>query len=102
MFVATINRTLLSWLFAIVGAEYVLRWLPRGTHRWRWFRKPAELEAQLADGGLHVTTRTGVKVNPLTRGLHLTQLMAVNFMLFATRRGSASHRFVNRGSDHAT
>jgi len=42
MFVATINRNLLSWLFAIIGAEYILRWLPRGTHRRGWFRKPVE------------------------------------------------------------
>ena len=84
MFVATINRTLLSWLFAIVGAEYVLRWLPRGTHRWTWFRKPAEIEAHLAAGGLQIADATAVKVNPVTRRLHLTRLMAVNYMLLAT------------------
>ncbi len=83
MFVATINRTLLSFVFAIVGAEYVLRWLPRGTHRWHQFPKPRELEAFLADGGFQIKARTGVKVNPLTRRFSLTRNMAVNYMLVA-------------------
>ena len=85
MFVATINRTLLSWLFAIVGAEYILRWLPRGTHRWAWFRKPGEIARHLRAGGLRVTDTTGVKANPFTRQLRLTRLTAVNYMLLATR-----------------
>ena len=83
MFIATINRTLRSYIFAIVGAEYVLRWLPRGTHRWRQFVKPRELQALLADDGFRVTARTGVKVNPLTHRFSLTRNMAVNFMLVA-------------------
>ncbi len=86
MFVATINRTLFSWLFAIVGAEYILRWLPRGTHRWDWFRTPEEITERLNKGGLHVQDATGVKVNPLTRRLKITRWQAVNYMLLATRR----------------
>ena len=82
---ATINRTVLSWLFAIVGAEYVLRWLPRGTHRWSRFVMPAELEALLERDGLHITARTGVRVNPVTRHFALTRVMAVNYMLVARR-----------------
>ncbi len=57
MAVATINRTLRSWAFAIVGAEYVLRWLPRGTHQWRRFPKPAEIEALLSAAGMQVKDR---------------------------------------------
>ena len=52
MFVATLNRTLKSFAFAIVGAEYVLRWLPRGTHDWRKFVRPSEMAAALRRGGL--------------------------------------------------
>lgn len=85
MFVATINRTMLSWVFAIVGAEYVLRWLPRGTHRWRDFRKPEDIEQLLAEDGLRVEFATGVTVNPLTRSFRLTRNLAVNYMLMAVR-----------------
>ncbi len=87
MFVATINRTWLSWLFAIVGAEYVLRWLPRGTHRWRDFRKPKELETLLANNGLKVKCMTGVAINPLARSFRLTEMLSVNYMLMAERDG---------------
>ena len=88
MFVATINRTLLSYLLAIVGAEYVLRWLPRGTHRWREFRKPEELEALLAKSNLKVKRVTGVAVNPLARSFRLTEKLSVNYMLMAERDGT--------------
>ncbi|MBT8053421.1 MAG: bifunctional 2-polyprenyl-6-hydroxyphenol methylase/3-demethylubiquinol 3-O-methyltransferase UbiG [Gammaproteobacteria bacterium] len=86
MFVATINRTPLSWLFAIVGAEYVLRWLPRGTHRWNEFRKPGQMKKLLAAGGLDVAAESGVAVNPLTRKFSLSRQMAVNYMLAAGRK----------------
>jgi len=85
MFVATLNRTPLAWLFAIVGAEYVLGWLPRGTHRWGLFRKPDEIRALLADGGLVTNDITGVAVNPFTRTMRLSWLMQVNYMMFCTR-----------------
>ena len=87
MFVATINRTPLAWLFAIVGAEYILGWLPRGTHRWRLFRKPGEIAALLAGGGLAVRDITGVAANPFTRTLRRTRLTNVNYMMFCTRGG---------------
>ena len=86
MFVATINRNPLSWLFAIVGAEYVFRLLPRGTHQWRRFRKPAEIETQLAGENMHVVARTGVRVNPLTRHMALTDFLGVNYMLMARKQ----------------
>jgi 2-polyprenyl-6-hydroxyphenyl methylase/3-demethylubiquinone-9 3-methyltransferase len=88
LFVATINRNLLSWLFAIVGAEYVLRWLPIGTHRWRKFVKPAELESLLTDNGLEVSASTGVQVNPFNRKFSLSPRKQVNYMLTATRHNS--------------
>ena len=86
MFVATINRTPLAWLFAIVGAEYVLRWLPRGTHRWSMFQKPEEIEAHLAEGGLVVEDIVGVAVNPFARSLRITSSRAVNYMMYCTQR----------------
>ena len=86
MFVATINRTPLAWLFAIVGAEYVLRWLPRGTHRWSMFQKPADIAAHLHDGGLEVRDTVGVAVNPFSRRLRITASSAVNYMMFCTRQ----------------
>ncbi len=85
MFVATINRTLRAYLFAILGAEYVLRWLPRGTHQWRRFCKPDEIEAELTACGLAVAERSGVRVDPFTRKFSRTHNLAVNYMLFAER-----------------
>jgi 2-polyprenyl-6-hydroxyphenyl methylase/3-demethylubiquinone-9 3-methyltransferase len=87
MFIATINRTWLAWLFAIVGAEYILRWLPKGTHRWIEFRRPAELESLLSSGGLKIIAKSGVAVNPLTHAFRLTRNMKVNYMLMASRSG---------------
>ena len=88
MVVATLNRTPKSWLFAIVGAEYVLGWLPRGTHQWRRFVTPGEAEGLCRAGGLEVVARTGVRMNPLTRELHLCRSLAVNYMLLAVRHGA--------------
>ncbi len=89
MFVATINRNPLSWLFAIVGAEYILRLLPRGTHRWSMFRKPAEIARLLEAGGLAVSDRVGVRVNPFNRHFRLTPSLAVNYMVVAHRHGQS-------------
>ena len=88
LFVATINRNLLSWLFAIVGAEYILRWLPVGTHSWRKFVKPAELERMLADNGLVVNATTGVRINPFNRNFSLSPRPIVNYMLSAVQRNA--------------
>ena len=85
MFIATINRTLQSWLFAIVGAEYILGWLPKGTHSWRKFVQPRELVELLDRDGLQVMASTGVKINPLTRHFSLGKRLAVNYMLSAVR-----------------
>lgn len=87
MVVSTINRTPLSWLFAIVGAEYILRWLPKGTHRWRLFRTPVELKQLLAADTLITRASSGVRVNPLTKRFSLRRNLSVNYMLFAVREG---------------
>ena len=65
MTLATLNRTAKSFALAIVGAEYVLRWLPRGAHDWRKFLKPSEVAAVLRGAGMEVTEVTGVAYNPL-------------------------------------
>lgn len=89
MVVATINRNPKSWLFAIVGAEYVLRWLPRGTHRWQQFVRPGEVEAMFRRNGLARRDAAGVTVNPLTRRFRITGDLSVNYMLIADRSPSA-------------
>lgn len=83
-FIATINRNLVSWLFAIIGAEYILRWLPRGTHRWSKFVKPRELAGLLADNRLKVTAATGVAINPFNKRFSLKPQLRVNYMLAAS------------------
>ena len=66
MFIATINRTLKALGLAIFGAEYVLRWLPRGTHQYEKLVRPEELTAALGKAGMDVAETTGVFYNPLT------------------------------------
>ncbi|MCB8823081.1 bifunctional 2-polyprenyl-6-hydroxyphenol methylase/3-demethylubiquinol 3-O-methyltransferase UbiG [Microvirga rosea] len=82
---ATLNRTLRSFALAIVGAEYVLGWLPRGTHEWDKFVTPEELGAALGEAGFAVGDQTGVAYNPLTGSWSLSRDMAVNYMLVAAR-----------------
>ncbi len=85
MVISTINRTLASWAAAIIGAEYVLRWLPRGTHQWRRFPKPGELETILSANEFAVEDRIGVGVNPINRKFRLQRYLGVNYMLIARR-----------------
>ena len=82
---ATINRTLRAFALAIVGAEYVLGWLPRGTHQWDKFVTPEELSAAIAAGGLAVSDRRGVVYNPLADQWLLARDTAVNYMAAAER-----------------
>jgi 2-polyprenyl-6-hydroxyphenyl methylase/3-demethylubiquinone-9 3-methyltransferase len=85
MIAATINRTLKSFALAIVGAEYILRWLPRGTHQWDKFVTPNELEAAMERGGLRLIDQSGVVYNILTDAWQLAADMDVNYMLVAGR-----------------
>jgi 2-polyprenyl-6-hydroxyphenyl methylase/3-demethylubiquinone-9 3-methyltransferase len=84
-FFATINRNLKSYLFAIVGAEYVLRLLPRGTHDYARFIKPSELAALNRTAGLQMTAIVGMTYNPFTRAYALGSDADVNYILHATK-----------------
>jgi 2-polyprenyl-6-hydroxyphenyl methylase/3-demethylubiquinone-9 3-methyltransferase len=86
---ATLNRTLKSFALAIVGAEYVLRWVPRGTHQWDKFVTPRELERAIEDAGLDVIGERGVIYNPLADRWQLSSDMDVNYMLVASRESRA-------------
>jgi 2-polyprenyl-6-hydroxyphenyl methylase / 3-demethylubiquinone-9 3-methyltransferase len=86
---ATINRTLKSFALAIIGAEYVLRWLPRGTHRWDKFVTPNELTAALERWGLCVVDETGVIYNLLADRWQAASDMDVNYMMAAQKPTNA-------------
>jgi 2-polyprenyl-6-hydroxyphenyl methylase/3-demethylubiquinone-9 3-methyltransferase len=83
--VATLNRTLKSYALAIVGAEYVLGWVARGTHDWHKFLTPAEVAAMLRKAGFTVSDRTGVSYDVLSRRWRLSNDMDVNYTLAASR-----------------
>jgi 2-polyprenyl-6-hydroxyphenyl methylase / 3-demethylubiquinone-9 3-methyltransferase len=85
MFVATLNRTLKSFALAIVGAEYVLGWLPKGTHEWEKFIKPDELKAWLAESGAPTKSESGVTYHPIAGEWRKAKDMDVNYMLVAQR-----------------
>jgi 2-polyprenyl-6-hydroxyphenyl methylase/3-demethylubiquinone-9 3-methyltransferase len=85
MFVATINRTLKAFGLAIVGAEVVLRWLPRGTHQFSKLVRPDELQGWLTDSGMKITDKTGVIYNPLADRWQKSSDMDVNYMVLAQR-----------------
>ena len=82
---ATLNRTMKSYALAIVGAEYVLGWLPRGTHDWRQFVTPAEFRDFMKRGGLIPLAEAGVTYNPLRDRWHLARDMGCNYMVSARR-----------------
>ena len=86
MIVTTINRTLKSFALAIVGAEYVLRWLPVGTHRWEKLVTPGELEAALSAGGLAVAEESGIMYDLFRDEWCRTDDMDVNYMFAAEKR----------------
>ncbi|HEX7043987.1 MAG TPA: bifunctional 2-polyprenyl-6-hydroxyphenol methylase/3-demethylubiquinol 3-O-methyltransferase UbiG [Burkholderiales bacterium] len=85
VFFSTINRNPKAWLFAIVGAEYVLKLLPRGTHEYLKFIKPSELERMCRSAGLRVRELTGMHYNPLTRRYWLGPGVDVNYLVWARR-----------------
>ena len=81
MFVATLNRTLKSYIFAIIGAEYILRWLPIGTHEWNKFLTPEELTNFGRKNSLLVEKIDGMVFNPLSNRWKVSQDCAVNYII---------------------
>ena len=80
MFVATLNKTLKSYVFAIIGAEYVLRWLPIGTHEWEKFLKPEDLIAELKKNNFKLDKLDGMKFNIITDKWRLSSDKSVNYI----------------------
>ncbi|TNE39160.1 MAG: bifunctional 2-polyprenyl-6-hydroxyphenol methylase/3-demethylubiquinol 3-O-methyltransferase UbiG [Alphaproteobacteria bacterium] len=85
MFVATLNRTLKAYALAVVGAEYIMRWLPPGTHDWNKFVRPDEIRNALSSTGLDVEGPFGVSFNPITGQWSRTGDSAVNYMMLARK-----------------
>lgn len=85
MIVATLNRTAKAFALAIVGAEYVLGWLPRGTHEFEKFLRPDEIERPMSAAGLTVQPPQGVSFNPITDQWRLSDDTKVNYLMVAAR-----------------
>lgn len=85
VFFSTINRNPKSYLFAIIGAEYLLRLLPKGTHDYAKFIRPSELESWARQGGLQVRELTGMSYNPLSRHYSLGRDIDVNYLAYCRR-----------------
>lgn len=83
MMCATINRTFKAFVFAIVGAEYILRWLPRGTHQYEKFIRPQELQAWLQAAGLIFQESVGMKLNPVNQMWRLSADLSMNYVVRA-------------------
>jgi 2-polyprenyl-6-hydroxyphenyl methylase/3-demethylubiquinone-9 3-methyltransferase len=94
MIVATLNRTLKSLALGKIAAEYVLGWVPKGTHDWNRFVEPKRLRALLEESGLKVLKTQGVAFDPLTWGWRLSGDTDVNYMMVAERRSA-----LRRGSE---
>ena len=85
VFFSTLNRNPKSFLFAIVGAEYVLKLLPRGTHEYARFIRPSELARHARDAGLEVQGMRGMQYNPFTRRYWLSEDTSVNYLVACRR-----------------
>lgn len=99
LFFATLNRNLKSYLLAVIGAEYVLKLLPRGTHDYAKFIKPSELAAMCRSAGLAVAGVVGMTYNPLSRSYSLGKDTDVNYILHAGKPGERQPKKADGGSD---
>ena len=85
MFTATLNRSIMSYLKAIIGAEYILRWLPIGTHDWNKFIKPEELEKKLSDENFSTLDIKGFEFNPILSKWKRSDNLSVNYIICSTK-----------------
>ena len=86
---ATLNRTLKSYIIGIIGAEYVMRYLPKGTHDWNYFVKPQEITSMITLHGLKTISVEGMTFNPLTGRWKITNNPDVNYLLYAHKTADA-------------
>jgi 2-polyprenyl-6-hydroxyphenyl methylase/3-demethylubiquinone-9 3-methyltransferase len=85
MFTATLNRSFMSYLKAIIGAEYIMRWLPIGTHDWNKFLKPEELEKQLQDKKFSMVEIKGLEFNPFLNKWRKSNNLSVNYIIASSK-----------------
>ena len=85
MFTATLNRSFMSYLKAIIGAEYIMRWLPIGTHDWNKFLKPEELEKQLQDKKFSMVEIKGLEFNPFLYKWRKSNNLSVNYIITSSK-----------------
>ena len=85
MFTATLNRSFMSYLKAIIGAEYIMRWLPIGTHDWNKFLKPEELEKQLKDKKFSMVEIKGLEFNPFLNKWRKSNNLSVNYIIASSK-----------------
>ena len=85
MFFSTINRNPKAYLFAVIGAEYLLRMLPKGTHDYEKFITPAELAQFIRNAGMDIDSLKGMSYNPLTKMYSLNQDTSVNYLVACSR-----------------
>ena len=85
MFTATLNRSFMSYIKAIIGAEYILRWLPIGTHDWNKFIKPEELEKILYDKKFYTLDTSGLEFNPITSKWKKSDNLSVNYIVSSSK-----------------
>ena len=85
MFTATLNRTFSSYIKAIIGAEYILRWLPIGTHDWNKFVKPEELQKKLSDISFTFVDIKGLEFNPIIRKWKKSENLSVNYIICSSK-----------------
>ena len=86
IFFSTINRTIKSWLQAIIGAEYVLQLLPKGTHHYQQFIRPSELDVWVKDAGLTLTHMTGLHYDPFRKKAYLKPDVSVNYLIHCKKQ----------------
>ena len=85
MICSTINRTFKAFALAIIGAEYILRWLPRGTHQYEKFIKPAELSEYMQKAGLNIEEQIGMSLNPVNNNWTFSGDKSINYVTIGTR-----------------
>ncbi len=85
MFTATLNRTFMSYLKAIIGAEYILRWLPIGTHDWNKFFKPSEIEEKISNLDFSIIETKGLEFNPFTQKWKTSNDLSVNYIITSVK-----------------